>query len=175
MHRHFHDELQELNQEIIKMAEKVKAAINHSIKALDKRDGEIAEEVIRRDDEIDAIEIEIDEKCIDLIAKYQPMASDLRFITTGMRINAELERMADLAVNISQRVLEIVNQPLVKPLIDIPKLSQVAEKMIHDSIKAYIEGDAELAKKVAFSDDEADKLRNNIKNELSIAIKGMTK
>ncbi|MBN2145486.1 MAG: phosphate signaling complex protein PhoU [Candidatus Aureabacteria bacterium] len=166
MHRHFDDELQGLNQELIKMSEMVKTAINHSVTALDQRDRQMAEEVISKDNEIDLMEIHIDEVCIDLIAKHQPMASDLRLITTGMKINADLERMADLAVNICQRVLEIVNQDPITPPADISKLSLMAENMINDSITAFIESNLQMAKQVMTSDDQADKLRNDIKEDL---------
>ena len=100
------------------------------------------------------------------MALKQPIATDLRFITTGMKINAELERIADLAVNIAQRVLEIEDQPLLKPLIDIPKLSEIAQKMVRGSIDAFIERDEQKAKEVILSDPEADKLRNEIQEEL---------
>ncbi len=123
-------------------------------------------EVIDADDKIDELELAIDEKCIDLIARHQPMAGDLRFIATGMKINAELERIADLAVDISQRVLELVDKPVLKPLIDIPKLSIIAQNMVRDAIDAFVKKDVELAKKVVFSDSEADKLRNLVQGEL---------
>jgi phosphate transport system protein len=141
-------------------------SIFKSIEALKNRDKTEADEVINSDDKIDQLELAIDEKCIDLIARYQPLASDLRFITTGMKINAELERIADLAVDISQRVLELADKPLLKPLIDIPKLSAIAQNMVRDSIDAFINRDVELAKKVVLSDPQADKLRNLIQEEL---------
>jgi phosphate transport system protein len=94
------------------------------------------------------------------------MAGDLRFITTGMKINAELERIADLALDISQRVLELIDKPILKPLIDIPKLSVVAQNMVRDAIDAFVKKDVELAKRVVLSDDEADKLKNLVQEEL---------
>ena len=166
MERHIDEELKGLHKDILKMGVLVQEAIFKSIEALKNRDKAEAKEVVDTDDKIDELELAIDEKCIDLIARYQPLASDLRFITTGMKINAELERIADLAVDISQRVLELVDKPLLKPLIDIPKLSAIAQNMVRDSIDAFINRDVNLAKKVVLSDSEADKLRNLVQDEL---------
>src|SRR3990167_5946087 len=146
MERHFDEELSQLNKEILKMAVLAQEAIYKSIEALKDRDKNEAQEIIDKDDKIDELELFIDEHCIDLIARYQPMARDLRFITTGMKINAELERIADLAVDIAQRVLELADKPLLKPLVDIPKLSLVAQEMTRQAIDALINRDAELAK-----------------------------
>ncbi len=167
MERHFDEELKELHKEILKMGVMAQEAIFKSIEALKDRDKNQANEVISTDSKIDGLELDIDEKCIDLIARYQPMAGDLRFITTGMKINAELERIADLAVDISQRVMELVDKPLLKPLIDIPKLSAIAQNMVRDAIDSFIKRDASLARKVVSSDSEADKVRNAICDELT--------
>ena len=166
MERHFDEELKELHKEILKMGILAQEAIFKSIEALKNRDKGQAKEVIDTDDKIDELELIIDERCIDLIARHQPMAGDLRFITTGMKINAELERIADLAVDIAQRVLELVDKPLLKPLIDIPKLSEIAQNMVRDSIDAFVKRDVSLAKKVVLSDEEADNLRNLVQEEL---------
>lgn len=166
MERHFDEELKTLYKDILKMGIMTQEAIYKSIEALKNRDKQGAKQVIDTDDKIDELELVIDEKCIDLIARHQPMAGDLRFITTGMKINAELERIADLAVDISQRVLEIVDKPILKPLIDIPKLSVIAQNMVRDAIDAFVKKDVELAKKVVLSDSEADKLRNLVQDEL---------
>ena len=166
MERHFDEELKELHGEILKMATMAQEAIYKSIEALKNRSKSEAQGVIDTDDKIDELELIIDEKCIDLIARHQPMARDLRFITTGMKINAELERIADLAVDISQRVLELVDKPVLKPLIDIPKLSLVAQNIVRDCIDAFLKEDIKLAKKVVLSDEEADRLRNLVQEEL---------
>lgn len=166
MERHFDEELKELHADILKMGIMAQEAIYKSIEALKNRDKEGAKEVIDSDRKVDELELAIDEKCIDLIARHQPMAGDLRFITTGMKINAELERIADLAVDIAQRVLELADKPILKPLIDIPKLSVIAQNMVGDAINAFVEKDIGLAKKVVLSDSEADKLRNLIQDEL---------
>lgn len=166
MERHFDEELGNLHQDILKIGIMAQEAIFKSVEALKNRDKSGAQGVIDSDDKIDALELEIDEKCIDLIARHQPMAGDLRFITTGMKINAELERIADLAVDISQRVLELVDKPLLKPLVDIPKLSVIAQSMVRQAIDSFVKKDVELARKVIVSDAEADKLRNSVQDEL---------
>lgn len=166
MQRYFDEELCGLNKDIVRMGTLAQEAISKSIEALKKKDRSIAQGIIDSDDKVDELEIDIDERCIDFIARHQPMARDLRFITTGMKINAELERIADLAVDICQRVLELVDKPLLKPLIDIPKLAEIAQTMVKESIDAFINKDVALAKKVVLSDNEADKLRNMVQDEL---------
>jgi len=166
MERHVDQELKELNKDILKMGALAEEAIYKSVEALKNRDKEMARSVIDNDANIDKLELAVDEKCIDLIARYQPMAKDLRFITTGMKINSELERIADIAVDIAQRTLEIADKPLLKPLVDIPKLTAVAQNMVKMSIDAFVKGDIALAKKVLSSDSEADQLRNAIQKEL---------
>ncbi|MCX5708925.1 MAG: phosphate signaling complex protein PhoU [Candidatus Omnitrophica bacterium] len=166
MPRHFDEELKGLHKEILKMGVMTQEEIFKSIDSLQNRDQSQAQAVISSDERIDELELAIDEKCIDLIARYQPMAGDLRFIATAMKINADLERIADLAVDISQRVLEIIDKPILKPLIDIPKLSEVAQKMVKDSIDAFVNRNVELARSVVRSDSQADSLRNKVSDEL---------
>lgn len=166
MERHFDQELKELNKDILKMGAIAEEAIYKSVEALKDRDKQLAKSVIDNDTNVDKLELAIDEKCIDLIARYQPMAKDLRFLTTGMKINTELERIADIAVDIAQRTLELVDKPLLKPLIDIPKLTVIAQNMVKMSIDAFVKGDIGLARKVISSDSEADQLRNLIQKEL---------
>jgi phosphate transport system protein len=166
MQRHFDEELKELHQEILRMGLIAQEAIFKSVEALKNRDKQQAKEVIDADDKIDDLELAIDERCIDLIARHQPMAGDLRFITTGMKVNAELERIADLALDIAQRVPGLADKPLLKPLVDIPKLSAVAQKMVNDAIEAFVKRDAELARQVILADTQADKLRNLVQEEL---------
>lgn len=166
MERHFDEELKELHQDILKMGVMAQEAIFKSVAALQNQDKQQADEVIAADTKIDNLELIIDEKCVDLIARYQPMARDLRFLTMAMKINAELERIADLAVDIAQRVEELVGKPLLKPLIDIPKLSAIAQQMVKDAIDAFVNADGHLARQVVFTDAEADKLRNLVHDEL---------
>ncbi len=166
MERHFDIELKDLKKELLKMGAFAEEAIYKSVEALKNRDRAMAEKVIGDDGAIDTLELAIDEKCIDLIALHQPMAKDLRFITTGMKINAELERIADIAVDIAQRTLELVDKPMVKPLVDIPKLASIAQGMVKMAIDSFVNGDIALAKKVLSSDPEADNLRNLIQKDL---------
>ena len=166
MERIFDEELKQLRQYILTMASLVEEAIFKSIEALKQRDKSLAEAVIASDKRIDELENKIDEFCLDLIALRQPVAQDLRFITMAMQSDADLERMADLAVDIAQRAVELIAQPPLKPLIDIPKLAEIAQKMVKEAIDAFINKDVELAKKVMLSDREADALRDLIQKEL---------
>lgn len=166
MSKHFHDALQELNDDLLKMGTLVEELIAKAITALKNRDVVKAQHVIDNDQQVDALELVIEEKCLDLMARHQPVAVDLRFITTGLRINGELELIADLAVDIAACVLEIADQPLIKPLIDIPKLELVAQRMIKMALDSFIMRDVLLAKQVIYMDAEADHLKNDIHNEL---------
>ena len=166
MERIFDEELKQLRQNILTMASWVEESIFKSIEALKQRDKSMAETVISSDKKIDELENKIDEFCLDLIALRQPVAQDLRFITMAMQINSDLERMADLAVDIAQRAQEIIAQPVLKPLIDIPKLAELAQKMVKNGIDAFVNKDADLAKRVVLSDREADALRDLVHKEL---------
>lgn len=166
MERIFDEELKQLRQYILTMASLVEEAIFKSTEALKQRNKSLAEEVISSDKKIDELENKIDEFCLDLIALRQPVAQDLRFITMAMQSNADLERMADLAVDIAERAEELIAQPVLKPLIDIPKLAEIAQKMVKEAVSAFINKDAELAKKVVLSDREADSLRDLVQKEL---------
>ena len=166
MQRHFDEELKDLHKEILRMGVMTQESIFKSTDSLKIREKAQAQEVITADKKIDELELLIDEKCIDLIARYQPMASDLRFIATAMKINSDLERIADLSVDICQRALEIIEKPILKPLIDIPRLSEVAQKMVKNAIEAFVNRDAELARSVVREDTEADNLRNRVQDEL---------
>ena len=166
MERHFDEELKLLNADLLRMAALTEEAIFRSIEALKNGDAAMAQRVIDHDCAIDEIELVVEERAIDLLALRQPLAIDLRFITTAMKVNGEIERIADLAVDICQRALEISGKPLLKPLVDIPRLSEVARKMVKDAIDSFVNRDEELAKKVIFSDTEADALRNKIQDEI---------
>lgn len=165
MKRRFDEELKKLNMDLLKMATLTEEAIHQSIEALKKQDKALAEKVIEDDRAIDEMELIIEERAIDLLACYQPVAIDLRFITTGMKINAELERIADLAVNISQRVIDVSGEALIKPLHNIPRLAMIARNMVTQAIDAFVNRNEELAKAVILMDPEADHLRNLIYNE----------
>jgi phosphate transport system protein len=166
MERHFDDELSSLKTDLIKMASLVEEAIYKAVQALKERDKNLAEEVIKMDPKVDEMENIIEENAIELLALRQPMAADLRFITTGMKINAELERIADLTVNIAQRAIEISDEPLLKPMIDIPKLSEVARKMVKGAIDSFVDKDEKLAREVILTDPEANALKASVQKEL---------
>ncbi|MCD6574902.1 phosphate signaling complex protein PhoU [Candidatus Aerophobetes bacterium] len=169
--RHFHQELSELNKEILKLGGMVEESISRSIESLKKRDIQLAKKVINSDEVIDKLELEIDERCINLLALYQPMAIDLRFITTALMITTDLERIADLAVDISERTIELADKPLLKPLIDVPKLASLAQKMVRESLEAFVNRNAELAMSVCKYDDEADHLRDMVCEEIVEIVK----
>jgi len=166
MERHFDTELADLKSNILAMGDLVEEAIIDSVEALKQLSRSRAQEVIDSDRFIDEQELKIDEECLDLLALRQPMAVDLRFITMAMKISTDLERMADLAVDISQRVLELTDKPLLKPLVDIPKLTLLAQEMTRNSISSFINKDAELARSVILNDIKADNLRDLVQQEL---------
>ncbi|MBM3297371.1 MAG: phosphate signaling complex protein PhoU [Candidatus Aminicenantes bacterium] len=166
MKRHFDEELAELKGELLRMGALAEEAIAGALEALKKLDEEAARRIIARDEKIDRLDVAIDDKCLELIARHQPMAVDLRFLAMAMRICAELERIADLAVDVCQRVLELAGRPLLKPLVDIPKLARLAQDMLHDALDAFVRGDVALARAVIRRDDEADQLRDLVQTEL---------
>ncbi|MBP9853593.1 MAG: phosphate signaling complex protein PhoU [Candidatus Omnitrophica bacterium] len=166
MQRHLDQELQTLNNHLLKMATLTEEAIHKCVESLKVRNIELAKEVAGNDQKIDDLENKIEESSIELLALFQPMANDLRFITTGMHISSNLERIADLTVNISRRVIELADKPLLKPLVDIPRLAEIAKRMVRTAIESFIQRNDELAKSVIFSDKEADELRTNIIKEL---------
>ena len=164
--RHFLAELEELQQRLLEMGGLVESSIWNSVLALSERSEAHALQVLTREARINQMEIEIDDFAVSLLALQQPMARDLRFLTAAIKINSDLERMGDLAVNIVQRALSLMRQPLVKPLVDIPQLARLAESMVHKSLDAFVRRDAELAREVLLSDDAVDDLRDAIYEEL---------
>ena len=166
MERHLDTELQELKADILRMGSLVEHAIGASMEALKQLNRDAAEKVICSDKAVDELELSIDEKSLDLLALYQPMAVDLRFITMAMKISTDLERMADLAVDIAQRILELAGKPLLKPLVDIPQLAVLAQHMTKDALDSFVKADVFLAKKVILRDKDADSLRNKVQAEL---------
>lgn len=164
--RRFDEELNQLNSQLLKMASLTQESIYLAIESLKQRDMNIALKVIDMDKKIDDFEISTEDQTIELLVRRQPMAVDLRFITTGMRLNSELERIADLAVNIAQRSIDLCKQDILKPLIDIPKLSELAIKMVKETIDSFVKRDPELALNVIKMDKEANGLRNHIHEDL---------
>jgi phosphate transport system protein len=162
----FDEELTGLKEKILRMGAMVESAIKDSINALVERDNDLAKKVIERDHQVNALDVEIDEESIRLIALMQPKAGDLRLITTAMKITTDLERMGDMAVNIAERALELNEEPLLKPYIDIPKMSSIAQGMTRDALDAFVRKDTKLAMDVIMRDDEVDDLKHQVLNEL---------
>jgi phosphate transport system protein len=158
MLRHFDKDIEEIKDLLLRMGAMVEDSIAQSIRALLERDTLMAEEVIKRDDEIDRMEVEIDQRTIELIAKMQPTATDLRFVATAMKITPELERIADLAQDVCERVIELNREPQLKPVVQLPQLAEIAQKMVRESLDSFVRGDADLARNVIRQDDLADDL-----------------
>jgi len=162
----FDDELQQLKGKLLKMGSLVENAIKTSIQALLDRDNALAQRIIENDHLINTLDVEIDEESIRLIALRQPKAGDLRFITTAMKITTDIERMGDLAVDIAERAIELNEEPMLKPYIDIPRMAEIARGMVRDSLDALVRGDTRLAMDVIKRDDEVDQLNLQVFNEL---------
>ena len=163
---HFREELEELQSKLLEMGGLVEAAIHNSVLALADRDEDKAKEVMWNEALVNQKEIEIDELATRMLALFQPMARDLRFITAVIKINNDLERMGDLAVNITERALTLMREPAVKPLVDIPRMADLAESMVHRALDAFAKHDADLARDVLLSDDAVDRLRDAVYDEL---------
>jgi phosphate transport system protein len=160
--RHFDDELKALKNRLLNMGALVEERVHTAVQALIERRLEAAEEVARGDQEVNDLQIEIDDRCLKLLALQQPMATDLRLITAAMKINADLERIGDQAVNIAENAVKILAHPPLKPLIDIPRMAEMAEAMTRDSLDAFVRRDAALARKVLAQDDEVDQLKDTV-------------
>jgi len=166
MQRHFHEELDALKQTLLAMGGLVEDQIRRVMTALLERDSELAQEVIDRDAQVNAYDIEVDEKSVELLALHQPTAGDLRFITTAMKIVTDLERIGDQAVNIAQRALELNREPQLKPYIDLPRMAENSQRMVKESLDAFVTRDTELARRVCAEDAEVDALKEQIFREL---------
>jgi phosphate transport system protein len=166
MQRHFHEELEALKQTLLAMGGLVEDQMRHAMQALVDRNDALAGEVIDRDQQVNAYDVEVDETCVSLLALHQPTAGDLRFITTAMKIVTDLERIGDQAVNIAQRVLELNREPQLKPYIDLPRMAEKAQKMVKESLDAFVARDTELARKVCAEDADVDALKEQLFREL---------
>ena len=164
--RHFVEELDQLKTKLLEMSSLVESAIQRSISAVIQKDRSAAEEVFRNETRINAIEVEIDEFAINLLALHQPMAADLRLIVAALKINTDLERMGDLSVNIAQRATSLKEEPVIKPMIDIPHIAGLVQSMVRKSLDAFVTRDADLARSVLASDDAVDSLRTASYHEL---------
>jgi phosphate transport system protein len=166
MERPLHVELSELKQSLIEMAGLVEASIRKSIRSLTGRDHRLAREVIEEDHAIDRLEVEIENHAVTILARHQPVAVDLRVIVAVIKMNSDLERMGDHAVNIAERTEQLIDLPLLKPLIDIPRMATIAQDMVKKSLDAFVRSDARLAKSVCERDDEVDNLELQVNREL---------
>ena len=162
----FDEELSALKEKVLKLGSMVEAAIRDSVKSLVERDSDLAREVIKKDHLINALDVEIDEECIRLIALRQPLARDLRFITTAMKITTDLERMGDLAENICERAIELNEEPMLKPFVNIPKMAEIVQGMLRDVLDAFVRKNTSIAYDVLKRDDEVDNLTVMNFNEL---------
>lgn len=161
-------ELEHIKQQIILMEDNVERAIFNAYKSLIERDDNLARKVFELEREINTLDVEIEEDCIKTIALRQPVAVDLRFIITAMKITSDLERIGDLAVNMAERVLELNEEPPIKPYIDLPKVFEIVRLMVRDALRSFVERNTELAYKVIKEDDKVDKLTEQIGNELTL-------
>jgi phosphate transport system protein len=166
MERPFDEELKLLKEKLLEMASRAEEQIALSIRGLKDRDEKLACQVLEREESINLLDIEIDEMAMRLLALRQPMATDLRFITSAMKIGSDLERIGDLAVNIAERTMDLLRHPQLKPLIDIPRMAEMAQDMVRDALNAFISGDDKLAKDVCERDDRVDKLNEQVFREL---------
>ena len=164
--QHFGSELQSLKNELLKMGALVEERVHLAVHSLVHRREEEAERVIAGDQEINDLQIEIDDRCLRLLATQTPLASDLRLIAAAMKINADLERIGDQAVNVAENTLKLLPQPPLKPLIDLPRMAAIAEKMTRDALDAFVRRDTALAQEVLRKDDEVDELKDQIFREL---------
>jgi phosphate transport system protein len=161
----YEEDLKKLREDILYMGGLVENQIQRAVSSLVERDSPLAETIIQRDHEVNRLDVEIDDLCIRLLALHQPAARDLRFITTALKITTDLERIGDMAVNICERALELNTEPQLKPYIDIPRMAQTSERMIRESLDAFVREDTTLALKVCKDDQEVDDLNSQIFRE----------
>ena len=166
MQRHFDQELAQLKEVLLQMGALVEHQIQQALQALVERDSDLAVAVIERDHEVNALDVEIDDTCIKLLALHQPTARDLRFVTTAMKISSELERMGDLADHIAERALELNTEPQLKPYIDIPRMANWTMRMVKECLDAFVKSDSAMARKVCADDDFVDDLNEQLFREL---------
>lgn len=166
MERHFDEELDILKNSLMEMAALTDSAIRKAVGALQERNCALSKSVIEGDRRINELEIKIEEHAVDLIARRQPLAGDLRFITTGMKLNAELERIGDLAVNVAQRVMDICSSPALPGLSCLMELTDIAGVMVKRSIESFVTGDTALARDIIAMDERADAFRNKTHKDM---------
>jgi phosphate transport system protein len=166
MERHFEIELSELKERLLWMGSLAERAVHQAIHSVLDAQETLAQTVLREEPAINDLQIEIDDRVVQLLALHQLMAADLRFVLAVARINNDLERIGDQAVNMAQAALHILRHPRVKPYVDLPRMSELAEGMVRDSLNAVVRGDIEIARAVLIRDDQVDNLRDQIFREL---------
>jgi phosphate transport system protein len=159
---HFEDEFKTLKQRLLNMGALVEERVHRAVLALMERRPELAEEVIAADQQINDLQIEIDDRALKLLALQAPMATDLRLITSAMKINADLERIGDQAVNIAQNAVRLLHHPPIKAIIDIPRMAEAAQAMTRDALDSFVKKDVEMARGVLKRDDEVDALKDAV-------------
>jgi phosphate transport system protein len=164
--REYEQELGHLRNQLLLMGTKVEESIQGSIRALTRRENSLAEKIIRADKTIDQLELEIDELCMQILARRQPVASDLRFITIGLKLVTDLERIGDLGVNICERVIELNAEPPLKPYVGMPNMARDVQEMLHEALDAFVEADVDRAEHVIVRDRNVDAYYNQIFREL---------
>ncbi len=166
MERHFESELENLSVSLQRMGGLVEQAIGRSVESLVRRDESLARSVIEDDAQIDQLELEIDRSVMEILARYQLAARDLRFVTTAMKIVPDLERIGDHAANVSERVLDLLKEPPLDPVVDVRMMAQRAQEMLHRALDAFVAGDAAAARRVIMMDDELDRRMETMFREL---------
>jgi phosphate transport system protein len=166
MERPFDEELKSLKEKLLEMGARAEEQIALAVRGLKQREEKMACRVLDREEAINLLDIELDEMCLRLLALRQPMAADLRFIASAMKISSDLERIGDLAVNIAERTIDLLKEPELKPLIDIPRMAQMAQEMVRDAINAFVNRDDKLAREVCERDDRVDELNQQVFREL---------
>jgi len=164
--KHYEGQLRTLKEKLLLIGHKAETSIADATRALIERKPSLAQHVIDQDDQLDQLELEIDDICLEILALEQPVASDLRFITTAMKIVGDIERIGDNGVNIARRALEILDEPELKPIIDVPVAAAAAQRILKESLDAFVNGDAELAKRVIEGDRYIDDVCEQMLREL---------
>jgi phosphate transport system protein len=164
--REYDSELRKLHDQLLLMGAKVEEMIANSMRALTDRDSELARRMIEYDHQINRLEIEIDDLCLRILAKRQPVASDLRLITTALKLVTDLERIGDACVNICERVVELNTEPILKPYVDLPRMAETAQAMVRDALDAFVQADPERAREVVERDRVVDAYYGQVFREL---------
>ncbi len=168
MQRHFDEELKQLRDRLLAMGGASEQIVGKAVKALVERNLALAQEVLREDTAINQMEVEIEDLCLNLMARYQPEAKDLRTVAMIFKIVNDLERVGDQAVNIAERTVDLLKEPLLKPLIDIPRMAALAQQMLKDALDAFVNHNTEMARDVCRRDEQVDHLNDQIYKELLV-------